>query len=73
MTQTTAETTYLLIRCARCGESIQQSVAWLISKDNMTCKGCSGAIDLKSAETQLLIKEAAKHCARTDAELSKIV
>jgi len=71
MTQSTAEATYLLISCATCGETIQKSVSWLIAKDNMTCKGCSSFIDLKNAETFFLISEAAKHCARMDAELSK--
>lgn len=48
-----------------------KSVAWLVSKDNTSCRGCSSQIDLKKAETFFLISEAAKHCARMDAELSK--
>ena len=71
MAQSASEATYLVISCPACGESIQKSVAWLASKDNMSCKGCSGPIDLKKAETVFLISEAAKHCARMDAELRK--
>ncbi len=71
MPESVSETTYLVIRCPSCGENTQRPVSWLVSKDNMTCKGCSAFIDLKFAETQFLIKEAAKHCERMDAALSK--
>jgi hypothetical protein len=69
--QSAAEETYLVINFPNCGESMLKSVAWLVSKDNTSCQGCSSQIDLKKAEAFFLISEAAKHCARMDAELSK--
>ena len=71
MAQSAAEETYLVISCPNCGESMLKSVAWLVSKDNTSCKGCSSQIDFKKSETFFLISEAAKHCARMDAELTK--
>ena len=66
-----SETTYLVIRCATCGEDSLKPVSWLVSKDNMTCKGCSAVIDLKLPATQFLIKEAARHCEGLESVLNK--
>ncbi|MBI4725365.1 MAG: hypothetical protein HY765_10420 [Rhodomicrobium sp.] len=72
MPLSTAETTYLNIRCPVCCQHTRKPVAWLVLKDKMTCMGCSSVIDLKSADNQGLIKDAAEYCARMDATLSKL-
>jgi hypothetical protein len=63
------EAIYLHIQCPNCEEGILKPVAWLASKSNMTCKGCSAVIDLKSPDNKLLIKETADHCERLEAVL----
>lgn len=67
----TAETTYLEISCPNCTQPTAKSVAWLAVKDNMTCKGCSAFIDLRTPENRLLINEFAELCSRMDATLGR--
>ena len=71
MPLSTAETTYLEIRCPACAQPTQKPVAWLVLKDNMTCKACSAFIDLKAAENRIIIKEFAELCSRMDATFGR--
>ena len=71
MPLSTAETTYIDIRCPNCTQHTQKLLAWLVLKDNMTCKGCGAFIDLKATENRILIKEFADLCARMDATFGK--
>ena len=68
----TAETTYLEICCPSCAQHTPRTVAWLVLKDNMTCKGCSAFIDLRTAENRILIKEFAELCSRMDATFGRL-
>jgi hypothetical protein len=66
-----AERIYLHIQCPRCDEGTLKPAAWLSSRSNLTCKGCSGVIDLNSLENRLLITETEANCKRIEAALKK--
>ena len=66
-----AEKIYLHIQCPNCSEGTLKPVAWLVSRTNMTCKGCSAMIDLKALENRVLIMETENHCAHIEAALKK--
>ena len=46
----------LPIECAICGEYAEESIAWLVDHDTLTCRHCSSLIDLNVEKTRTLIK-----------------
>ena len=46
----------LTIDCAVCGENTEQTIAWLVNHDTLTCRHCLGAIDLNVEKTRAIIK-----------------
>lgn len=67
-----AERTRLMIRCERCNNGTEKYVAWLALEHTLACGTCGNAIDLKTTDNRLLIKETDDNCARIDAALAKI-
>ncbi len=54
----------LPITCAICGQNTEQSIAWLVDNDMLTCRHCSSLIDLNVKKTRTLIKHFDDACLR---------
>ena len=46
----------LPITCAICGVNTEQTIAWLVDNDTLTCRHCSSLIDLNVKKTRAMIK-----------------
>ncbi len=46
----------LPISCTICLKDTEQSIAWLVDNDMLTCRHCSSLIDLNVKKTRAMIK-----------------
>ena len=54
----------LPIACPICLKDTEQSIAWLVDNDVLSCRHCSAPIDLNFEETRALIKHFDDACLR---------
>ena len=54
----------LPIECAICGNYTEQTIAWLINNNTLTCRHCRNTIDLNVKKTRAMIKRFDDACLR---------
>jgi transcription initiation factor TFIIIB Brf1 subunit/transcription initiation factor TFIIB len=66
MTQLTNELARFKISCPECAEKTEQTIAWYLARDSMTCEHCGCLISLKGTETGAKIKKLNEMCIQLD-------